>query len=401
MNNGAKNSIIAIFVMGILGLFHGVFCEEIHLPRIEGTQNFSYNPIYKNLPNASILNDEYEYYKINARHQKKLKEIINFNWVKPQKLTQGEHVVLLYKLSKKYGTVSDITIMKSSGSEEFDKSVIETLKKSSPLPSLPKNKNIKTGNYENVELIRSIFFYNDGELHNFSDELYYNAGLKFKILPENTPISPQIFEQITNSQFYLHKFWTIKGVNEEGFGIVEVPTDEYGNYGSPKLILSSGNSSFDKKIIEITKLLSNSKKISSNRTKSEQYTVQFLFSNYNNNPIKQKYGQQNPEALSNYVNKVSSYIHLKWDLVHNKRSLIDSKPKTCSVIFDIRKDGVFENPRIYISSGNADFDNFAIETVKKAKNYKPIPSEYNNERLTVVVVFEYKPNILKFDNYTP
>ena len=85
------------------------------------------------------------------------------------------------------------------------------------------------------------------------------------------------------------------------------------------------------------------------------------------------------------MNSLNSHLKLYWP---PSRNIIANTSKAAQIKFNVKKDGTFDDIKVYNSSGNPAFDETAINTVKKVHHYKPLPSDYDEDKIEVLMTFE-------------
>lgn len=111
--------------------------------------------------------------------------------------------------------------------------------------------------------------------------------------------------------------------------------------------------------------------------------VTFVFSYCPYNIYKSQAEMNKNIDFEPYVTELMATIKKNW-----------SAPLTSAlqgqVIFLVLKDGMLFNPNVYKSSGTKFFDEGMLEAVYKTKRFKPLPAEYSENSVTVLMTFETK-----------
>jgi len=84
-----------------------------------------------------------------------------------------------------------------------------------------------------------------------------------------------------------------------------------------------------------------------------------------------------------YMRELQRKLAINWDPPKGRE-----KDKVV-LIFTILKDGRLKDCKVFKSSGYTDTDKAAILAVKHAAPFRPLPSEYNGDSITVQFTFDY------------
>lgn len=367
--------------------------ETLKLPRIEGDnylQNFhqlnSSQNIQDNYKNQNSVttekNKEYQNYISGRNKNILILQEIERNWIKPDNISGHKQIAIVYKLSSKKD-VSDIEILHSSGSADFDKSIINAFKKSKPIFKSIDTDNtvIKTGkSYK----IRMVIDYTNGKLDS-------NTGSFMSAFNKATGFRTEPLKDITFDKYdydytiasFIHREWDRSNIKDFGFAVVSVDIDNNGNWSNPKIKISSDSNDFDKKALNIAQNIGNSKAIK--KIYNNAHNIELNFLNYDTSKLSEAYKSNSEKYLYTYMNSLNSHIKLYWP---PSRNIIANTSKAAQIKFNVKKDGTFDDVKVYNSSGNPAFDETAVNTVKKVHHYKPLPSDYDEDKIEVLMTFE-------------
>jgi protein TonB len=85
-----------------------------------------------------------------------------------------------------------------------------------------------------------------------------------------------------------------------------------------------------------------------------------------------------------YAEKIVKKIHSKWKMSSKWRKL------RAVVFFVIHRDGLTSHIKIKESSGNSDFDQEALDTIRKASSFPELPKDFTGKSLSMCFEFRYK-----------
>ena len=86
--------------------------------------------------------------------------------------------------------------------------------------------------------------------------------------------------------------------------------------------------------------------------------------------------------FDDYMVDVKSKIKQKW----NPRKYESSKHAV--VLFTVAKDGKLINAKIEKSSGDTEFDNLSLDTIKKV-SFSPLPTSFEGDNVDIKFTFDY------------
>lgn len=369
--------------------------ETLKLPRIEGSNYLQdFHPINSPQPAQNFYKDEssaaekyksFQKYIRNRNNNRIILEEIERNWVKPENLSGHKQIALVYKLSPKKN-ISDIEILHSSGSIDFDKSIIDAFNKSKPIfKSINTDDTTKdTTDNRKSHKIKMVIDYTNGKLYSSTGSFMsgFNRGVGFR----TEPLADITFDKYnyddTISSF-IHREWDRSNIKDFGFAVVSVDIDNYGNWSKPIIKISSGSTDFDKTALNIAQYVGNNTPIQ--KIHNNAHTIGIHFTNYDTSKLSEAYKSNSEKYLYTYMNSLNSHLKLYWS---PSRNIIANTSKAAQIKFNVKKDGTFDDIKVYNSSGNPAFDETAVNTVKKVHHYKPLPSDYDEDKIEVIMTFE-------------
>jgi outer membrane biosynthesis protein TonB len=86
------------------------------------------------------------------------------------------------------------------------------------------------------------------------------------------------------------------------------------------------------------------------------------------------------------INRVTQIIDRNWD-----NPILSQKTLTCVIYFQIDRSGLIKGPAIEKSSGNNQFDMYALGAVMRTAELPPLPISYKYDVLGFHLEFEYRP----------
>lgn len=86
------------------------------------------------------------------------------------------------------------------------------------------------------------------------------------------------------------------------------------------------------------------------------------------------------------INRVTQIIDRNWE-----NPILSQKTLTCVIYFQIDRSGLIKGPAIEKSSGNNQFDMYALGAVIRTAELPPLPISYKYDVLGFHLEFEYKP----------
>ncbi|MBQ3642366.1 TonB C-terminal domain-containing protein, partial [bacterium] len=90
------------------------------------------------------------------------------------------------------------------------------------------------------------------------------------------------------------------------------------------------------------------------------------------------------QIMDNYANRVKETISANWEtktkIILNKSN---GKDLQTSTIFTINSDGTLKEVKIIRSSGNKEFDDMAIDAIKRSEKFELFPQEYKKDSLDI------------------
>ncbi len=96
------------------------------------------------------------------------------------------------------------------------------------------------------------------------------------------------------------------------------------------------------------------------------------------------YDAEDEVDFTSYIEEVQRSIYANWN---PPKMSVDNRVK---VVFTVSKNGGLQNIQITESSGIEDMDRAAINAVKLASPFKPLPAKYNKDEVDVNFDFDYK-----------
>jgi TonB family protein len=95
----------------------------------------------------------------------------------------------------------------------------------------------------------------------------------------------------------------------------------------------------------------------------------------------------------NYISfGVLAHIRSYWRQAVNEKGLVPGgEEKTVAVEFSIRKDGTLDSRRVAESSGDAELDRLALDTVAKSAPFMAVPEEFSGDSLKLRCHFYLNP----------
>lgn len=108
-----------------------------------------------------------------------------------------------------------------------------------------------------------------------------------------------------------------------------------------------------------------------------------IFLDTRSKQISEAYSAELEKELNSYVTEICNYIKNCWNPPFYSANI------TTIVRFVVVKDGTILNPRVYRSSGNKKMDKAAVQAVKDAVKYKPLPDLYKQDFMELQMAFEY------------
>ena len=306
-----------------------------------------------------------------------IQKIIKSNW-NPPKDTNNKQVIVIFRMMKN-GTITATNIYKSSGNNENDKSAIEAVEKSSPLPPMPKE---WKRNYADIKFT---FDYN----------VFY--GYKTNIQKD---INDLFIPYIQDLKMKIHSNWNPPQVDESKSVKILFTIMKDGTVKDIKVIKSSGDIVADNKAIEAVK---NSSPFQSLPEKYDKDSVDILFdfehdafsATKNDSKISkaiaitdETLGFNFPEYNKDMQTRIyrNFYVPEKFSAKNKKLNSI--------IEFKVLRDGTIQKINVKASSGNQEFDNYCIDAINKSSPLPPLPEEY--ERNYVFIQYNFK-FMIKYD----
>lgn len=102
-----------------------------------------------------------------------------------------------------------------------------------------------------------------------------------------------------------------------------------------------------------------------------------------NNSKKETPQIENPEIFGPYMRELQRRVKLNWAPPKAEEST------HVTTIFKISKNGKVSALKIMKSSGYTEMDKAAIEAVKKASPFRPLPSEFEGNYVDIQFTFDY------------
>lgn len=130
----------------------------------------------------------------------------------------------------------------------------------------------------------------------------------------------------------------------------------------------------------------NSRAIEINRDKQLQAEKE---AEYNANQNKQIWSDNNDYNNTDKPDFAPYMSKLQRDIKRNWHPIKSSNENRVVVLFKIAKDGSLLSSEIFKTSGDENIDNEALNAVKKAAPFKPLPKEYNEESIEIQFSFDY------------
>ena len=365
----------------LLILFNSIsYAENVHLQRYNGKPYQNYNRL--NATGSYLYPQraykEMENYIQTIEYNRSIEKLFVSRWEKPQNLSGHKQVTLVFKRTKG-GVISNIEILKSSGSAEFDASVINVFKSLKHLPyDVRSFASDKTKPYS----VDFTVDYNNGKTAVFTD--FYMGKSKHVGIRTEPLKDIKISRYVNDLGAYALLNMDFERIKVKDYGLlfVSVDIDENGNYVNPYIKISSGSNDFDNLAISMVKNLNSDKRI--RKTPNNAHTAEIMFSNYDNSKLSNVYNDEVGKELEKYKNEVLSYITSKWKPPLEVRGF---RSNYTSLLVEINRDGKFVNIDVASSSGNAVFDNYAVKTVRDINKYKPLPTDFDGESIKVFVTF--------------
>lgn len=91
----------------------------------------------------------------------------------------------------------------------------------------------------------------------------------------------------------------------------------------------------------------------------------------------------NPEIFSAYMRDMQRRIKLNWEPPKEDVS------KNVTLLYSINKDGSLKRYSVLRSSGSRKMDKSAVEALKKAAPFRPLPEDFKGEYVDVQFDFDY------------
>ena len=368
----------------LLILFNSIsYAENVHLQGYNGTQSRYYDRL--NTPGTYLYPQnaykQMENYIQAIEYNRSIEKLFVSRWEKPQNLSGHKQVTLVFKRTKG-GVISNIEILKTSGSAEFDNSVINVFKSLKHLPyDVRSFASDKTKPYS----VDFTVDYNNGKTTIFTS-FYMGESKRVGIRTEPLKdIKISWYVNDLGAYALLNKELEKSNLKDYGLLLVSVDVDNNGNYVNPYIKISSGSNDFDNLAISMVKNLNSDDRI--RKTPNNAHTVEIMFSNFDNSKLSNVYNDEAGKELEKYKNEVLSYITSKWKPPLEVRGF---RSNYTSLLVEINRDGTFVNVDVASSSGNAVFDNYAVKTVRNINKYKPLPKDYDGESIKVFVTFMCK-----------
>lgn len=310
--------------------------------------------------------------------------VVRKNWT-PANCDKSCEVILLMKIDNSGKLISN-EVFRSSGNEIFDKSVIEAIKKSAPFRFMPEK-----FKFNNLPVLFT--FSSDESKNGFEQEKVNDVNFK---------------PYLKNMQKSIKKCWkTPKNLLQSRKTILYFTLNKEGRLTFCKILISSGDKSFDKSTIEALNAAAPFGTFPK-AYKGETIDVIFTF-DYNifgdiqeNEPLKSMINcsitDRSPSNLTLYSFKNREQKKIfKGYLQHVSGSLGTIKtPRTkdslLKISFSIDKTGTVQNAKITASNGNDEFNQPVLAQIKNMK-FNSIPENLGISNISVEYQFDniYRP----------
>lgn len=378
-----KRFIISLIIL----IFSNLYCygEGYYLPAYDSASHQTQR--YKNIRNignySESVRKNYQDYLKTIKYDDEIKNLFLSQWEKPKHLKGHKQVTLAYMRTLE-GEVSNIEILKSSGSDDFgdfDNSVIKTLQTISPLPY---DVRIKKEKY--IGKPYPVFLtvdYNNGNVEIFQGIYMHVYGKKLRVRslqPEITDIN-RFENDMRIGAVLINKLSNIQ-LKEYGSTLIYVDIDDKGHFTNSYVKAPSGSVKLDNMFLNLVNSLNYEKLLPKNQ--NIPHAISILFESFNKDNLSEIFNPKYDKELEKYSKDAELYIKSKW---HPPADVRGTASNYTSVLIEINKDGTFEKVEVFSSSGSPQFDKYAVDTVKNIGKYKPLPENFPQKSVNVLMTF--------------
>lgn len=296
-----------------------------------------------------------------------VKHKIDSHWFEPVNST-GKGAVLTFDINQD-GTFSNVTFLRSSNDEAFDKSALEAIYKASQTCPVSNNLNMSVQIYMNTQ------YMNIGKYDKNQLPIDGNSGI---INVANRDTNGDFTDYTSNMQSQLESQWKPK-YKKEREAIVSVKIDKDGALNDIKFLKTSRKAKFNKEVVDV---ISNSVPFSplpdkfSENSKNVILTFEYNYDRKSHNSVHFVSAEiNNAKGYDEYTDQIESVISNAFE---GKRYFWY---RDAELQISIDKTGKLEYVKLKKSSSNKSFDRFIMANVQKL-SFPPIPNEMNTNNFT-------------------
>ncbi len=227
--------------------------------------------------------------------------------------------------------------------------------------------------------------------NDITNGIYDKPLIGWEILsnPDNYNLSPYLSHLTWNISLSLSGY---KFGKDGGELAVNVKILKDGSITDAKIVKSSYDKDSEKIILDT--LMKTKGKVFPPQWGDKSIEVCLLFATIKNLDKQQ---QENISEIDfvPYLRELQRRIELNW----KPQQEHDKNPKRISVLMTIMKDGRLEKCKIFQSSGDEQVDKAALDAVKTAAPFKPLPQEYKGKSIDILFSFEQKISVVDNQDY--